>query len=101
MKGSDKAIVMGVLMAVVLAVFYFKVLGPKRDQASALKQDIAKLSDSVDQERHTADYAEDAKQHFPVYYGRIVAMGKAAPAQADTASLLVQLNTVSHSNSVS
>jgi Tfp pilus assembly protein PilO len=99
-KGSDKAIVLGVVMAVVLAVFYFKVLGPKRDEAKSLKQDITQLNTQIDQQKQTAAYAEDARRHFPVYYSRIVAMGKAAPSQADTASLLVQLNTISHSNHV-
>src|SRR5215218_5310798 len=88
-------------MAIVLAGFYFKVLGPKRDEASSLKQEIATLHGQVEEQKQKADYAEDARQHFPVYYGRIVAMGKAAPAQADTASLLVQLNTISRRNHVS
>jgi hypothetical protein len=100
MKGSDKAIVLGVVMAIVLGVFYFKVLGPKRDEAKSLKQDIATLNGQIDQQKQTADYAEQARQRFPVYYSRIVEMGKAAPAQADTASLLVQLNTVGRRNHV-
>jgi Tfp pilus assembly protein PilO len=100
-KGSDKAIVLGVVMAIVLAGFYFKVLAPKRDKASSLKQDIATLNGQIEEQKQKADYAEDARQHFPVYYSRIVALGKAAPGQADTASLLVQLNTISHRNHVS
>ena len=36
MKGSDKAIVLSVLVGVVLVGFYLMVLGPKRDKASAL-----------------------------------------------------------------
>jgi hypothetical protein len=100
MKGSDKAIVLGVVMAIVLGVFYFKVLGPKRDEAKTLKQDISQLNGQIDQQKQTADYAEQARQHFPVYYSRIVEMGKAAPGQADTASLLVQLNTVGRQNRV-
>ena len=33
MKGSDKAIVLGVVMVVVLGAFYFMALSPKREKA--------------------------------------------------------------------
>jgi Tfp pilus assembly protein PilO len=93
-KASDKAIVMGVVVAIVLGVFYFKVLSPKRGEASSLKKDITDLQAQVDQQKQTAAFAEDARQHFPTYYGRLVVLGKAVPADADTSSLLVQLNSV-------
>jgi Tfp pilus assembly protein PilO len=93
-KGSDKAVVLGVIMAVVLFGFYVKVLGPKRDEASSLKKDVADLQVQIDAQKQTADFAEDARRHFPQYYGRLVVMGKAVPASADTSSLLVELNTV-------
>jgi Tfp pilus assembly protein PilO len=93
-KASDKAIVMGVVAAVVLAGFYFKVLSPKREHASSLKKEIAELQLQVDQQKQTAAFAEDARRHFPAYYGRLVVLGKAVPADADTSSLLVQLNSV-------
>jgi Tfp pilus assembly protein PilO len=94
MKGSDKAIVFGVLMAVVLAVFYFKVLSPKREQASSLKSDVADLQSQIDQQTQAANFGEDARRHFPEYYGRLVVLGKAVPADADSASLLVELNSI-------
>jgi Tfp pilus assembly protein PilO len=93
-KGSDKAIVMGVIVAVVLAGFYFKVLSPKREKASSLSKDITELQARVDEQRQLAQFGEDARQHFPRYYGRLVVLGKAAPATADTPSLLVELNTL-------
>jgi Tfp pilus assembly protein PilO len=100
MKGSDKAIVLGVVMAVILAAFYFKVLSPKREKASALKTDISTLQTQVDQQKQAAAFGEDARRHFPAYYGRLVVMGKAVPADADTSSLLVQLNAVAHRTDV-
>src|SRR5712671_5742611 len=93
MKGSDKAIVLGVVMAVVLAVFYFKVLSPKRHEASSLQQDVAGLQAQIDQQKQAAAFGEDARQHFPEYYGRLVVLGKAVPADADSASLLIELNS--------
>jgi Tfp pilus assembly protein PilO len=100
MKGSDKAIVLGVIMAVVLAVFYFKVLSPKREKASALSKDITTLQTQVDQQKQAAAFGEDARRHFPTYYGRLVVMGKAVPAEADSSSLVVQLNTIGNRTGV-
>ncbi len=99
MKGSDKAVVLGVLMAVLLVVFYLAVLAPKREKASQLGKDIDGLKAQVAQQEQTARFGEQARSHFPVYYGRLVVLGKAVPAQADTSSLLVELNGIAeHTN---
>jgi Tfp pilus assembly protein PilO len=95
MKASDKGIILGVIFALVLAGFYFKVLSPKRDKASKLSEEITKLTADIDVQEQNAAYGEEARRHFPTYYGRMVVLGKAVPAQADTASLLVELNSVS------
>jgi Tfp pilus assembly protein PilO len=99
-KGSDKAVVLGVVMAVVLGVFYFTVLSPKREKASSLKDDISGLQSQVDQQKQVASFGEDARRHFPAYYGRLVVLGKAVPADADTASLLIQLNSIANRTGV-
>jgi len=99
-KGSDKAVVMGVIVAVVLAGFYFKVLSPKREKASALSKEIIELQAQVDEQEQLAQFGEDARQHFPSYYGRLVVLGKAVPSNADTPSLLVQLNTLAQRTGV-
>jgi Tfp pilus assembly protein PilO len=99
-KGSDKAIVMGVIFAVILAGFYFKVLSPKREKASALSKDITELQAQVDEQKQLAQFGEDARQRFPSYYGRLVVLGKAVPSNADTPSLLVQLNSLAERTGV-
>ena len=100
MKGSDKAVLLGVLIAIVLGVFFLKVLSPKRSEVTSLKKDIAGLQGQVDSARQAADAGEAARKNYPAYYGRLVTMGKAAPAAADTSSLLVQLNHVSQDNKI-
>jgi Tfp pilus assembly protein PilO len=95
MKGSDKGIIFGVVIAIVLVGFYVKVLSPKREKASALSADITKLKSDIDVQEQNVAYGEDARKHFPAYYGRMVVLGKAVPEQADTASLLVQLSSIS------
>jgi Tfp pilus assembly protein PilO len=99
-KGSDKAVVFGVIMAVILGIFYFKVLSPKRDEASSLKKDISDLQAQIDQQKQLADFGEDARRHYPQYYGQLVVMGKAAPANADTSSLLIELNSIANRTGV-
>jgi hypothetical protein len=100
MKGTDKAVLLGVVMALVLVGFYLKVLSPKRDEASKLEKENTELQAQIEQQEQVAAFAEDARQHFPVYYGRLVVLGKAVPEQADTASMLVQLNTISSRSGV-
>jgi Tfp pilus assembly protein PilO len=99
-KGTDKAVVMGVIVAVVLAGFYFKVLSPKREKASALSKDIAGLQTKVDEQNQAAGFAEDARKHFPTYYGRLVVLGKAVPSDSGSSSLLVQLNSLARGTHV-
>jgi Tfp pilus assembly protein PilO len=77
------------------------VLSPKRDEASKLSEEVTQLETEIDQQKQAAAFAEDARRHFPAYYGRLVVMGKAVPADADTASLLVELNSISNRTGVS
>jgi Tfp pilus assembly protein PilO len=99
-KGSDKAVVLGVVVAIVLAGFYLKVLSPKREKAASLSKEITELQAKVDQQKQAADFAEEARRNFPTYYGRLVVLGKAVPADSDTSSLLVQVNTVANRTGV-
>jgi Tfp pilus assembly protein PilO len=101
MKGSDKAIVLGVVMAVVLVGFYLTVLAPKRNQASQLGKDVDALKAQVAQQEQTAQFGEQARNDFPLYYGRLVVLGKAVPDQADTSSLMVELSAISRRTGVS
>jgi Tfp pilus assembly protein PilO len=98
MKVSDKAIVFGVLVGVFAIGFYMLALSPKRQQASELNDQIDQIHSSISQQESVASYAEQARKEFPRYYGRLVVLGKAVPAQADTASMLVQLNSISGRN---
>jgi Tfp pilus assembly protein PilO len=94
MKRSDKAIISGVGVLVLALAFYFMVLSPKRQQAAELNDQISDLKASISQEEQVASFGEQARQDFPRYYGRLVVLGKAVPEQADTPSLLVQLNSL-------
>jgi Tfp pilus assembly protein PilO len=95
-KGTDRVIVLSLALIGLLAAFYFMVLAPKRDKASALGDEITQLQDSLSEQEQVAAFGEQARQEFPRYYGRLVVLGKAVPEQADSASMLVQLGQVAN-----
>lgn len=92
MKGSDRAIFLGVGVVLLAAAFYFLLLSPKRDRAAELEQQVSGLEAGVSEQEQVAAFGEQARRDFPEYYGRLVVLGKAVPEEADSASLLVQLN---------
>ena len=100
MKFTDRAVLLSVLMIGLLVAFYFLLLAPKRNQASELSEEITTLQSSVADQEQIATFAEQARKQFPKYYSRVVVLGKAVPEQADSASLLVQLGSISDSAQV-
>jgi Tfp pilus assembly protein PilO len=100
MQGTDKNILIVIPLIALLLAFYLMVLGPKRQEASKLDEDIQTLQSQIDTQEQTAQYAEQAREDFPKYYGSLVVLGKAVPEEADSASLLVQLNGIANKNNV-
>jgi Tfp pilus assembly protein PilO len=94
MRANERMIIVGVAIVGLAIAFYLLAVAPKRDEASKLKVQINDLNASIAAAEQQASYGEQARQDFPKYYGRMVVLGKAVPAQSDTASLLVQLNTL-------
>jgi Tfp pilus assembly protein PilO len=100
MRASDRSIIFGVALLGLAIAFYMLVLGPKRDKASELGSQIDSLNASIAAANQQAEYGAQARQEFPKYYGRMVVLGKAVPAQSDTASMLVQLNSMADRSKV-
>jgi Tfp pilus assembly protein PilO len=100
MQGTDRNLLLVIPAIALLLFFYLVVLGPKRQEASKLDEDISTLNSQIDTQEQTAAFAEDARQEFPKYYGNLVALGKAVPETADSASLLVQVNSLAQSSGV-
>jgi Tfp pilus assembly protein PilO len=99
-KASDRAIIFGVVLAALAIGFYLLVLGPKRNTGSELENQISDLHASISAEQQKASFGEQARKEFPRYYGRLVVLGKAVPQQADTSSMLVQLNSIADRSNV-
>jgi Tfp pilus assembly protein PilO len=92
MSESTKTIA-AVFSVIALALaFWLILLSPKRDQANELSEKVSALTTAVTTEQQRYDEAVVAKKAFPASYRELVVLGKAVPAEAATASLLVQLN---------
>jgi Tfp pilus assembly protein PilO len=96
MRSNERMIFVGVAVVALALGFYLMVLSPKRAQVKDLDGRIDSLNASISTAEAQTTYGEQARQDFPKYYGRMVVLGKAVPAQADTASLLVQLSSLTH-----
>lgn len=94
MAARERGIIFGVLVVAAVVAFYLLVLGPKRDKASELGAQVDQLQVSISTAEQQTQYGEQARKEFPRYYGRMVVLGKAVPSQSDTASMLVQLNSI-------
>jgi hypothetical protein len=93
--------VLAVLPLIAAAIaFWILLLGPKREEASELESDLTALQAQVDEQEQLAANAEAARKEFPRAYRRVVVLGKAAPEDDDTSSLLVQLNRIAQSSGV-
>jgi Tfp pilus assembly protein PilO len=95
LSSSNRLIVAMLGIAVLAVAFWMLLLAPKRDEASKLDKQVAKLEASLAQHQAEVDAALEARKGFPEDYQQLVVLGKAVPSDDDTASLLVQLNRIS------
>jgi hypothetical protein len=100
MKSSDRAVLVGVAILGLVAAFWFMVLSPKRQEASKLGTEVTELRASVAQSEQDATAGIQARKDFPTNYRHLVALGKAVPEDADTPSLLTQLQFLSQRSNV-
>ena len=100
MKSSDRAVLVGVAILGLVAAFWFMVLAPKRQEASKLGTEVTELRASVAQSEQDATAGLQARKDFPTNYRHLVALGKAVPEDADTPSLLTQLQFLSQRSNV-
>jgi hypothetical protein len=101
MSASNKVIV-AMLAVVVLAVaFWMLLLSPKRAEVSKLESQVARQEASLSLHHEEVQRGLEAERNFPREYQQLVVLGKAAPADDDTASLLVQLSRIAKDAEVS
>lgn len=89
---TARTIVAVALIVVLAGAFWLLLLSPKREKSSELSRQEKSMAAAVVTEQARAEAGEAAKREFPADYRQLVLLGKAVPAEADTPSLLVQLN---------
>jgi Tfp pilus assembly protein PilO len=102
LEGKAKSALIGAMLGVAaLAVaFWMLALSPVREEAKKLGVQVEKLEGSLSQHRAEVAAGEEARKGFPVAYRKLVVLGKAVPAEAETASLLVQVNRIADRSKV-
>lgn len=95
-------LVIGAMLVIgaLAAAFWVILLSPKRDEADKLAGQVATLEASLSQHQSEAEAAEVARSNFASDYQHLVVLGKAVPADSETASLLVQVNQLAHQTGV-
>jgi hypothetical protein len=88
----DRKIMIALIPVLLLLAYWFLVLGPKRQDASAAKDKLATQQQRLDKARDELQVARSAKQGFDASYAQVVRLGKAIPSTVDMPSLLVQLD---------
>jgi hypothetical protein len=94
-KTSDRAILIGLLVAGAFAAFWFLALAPKRDEVSKLDEQVTQLEgDLAAQQQRVAD-SREAQDGYQENFSSLVVLGKAAPPDGDMPSLMRQLIDIS------
>lgn len=98
---ANNKIIVGMLAVVALAIaFWMLLLSPKKEEASKLDKQVTQQEESLAVHQSEVQRGLEAERAFPQEYQQLVVLGKAAPAEDDTASLLVQLNQIASASHV-
>jgi Tfp pilus assembly protein PilO len=90
---SSNRIIVAMLVVVVLAgAFWMLLLSPKKDEVSKLDKQVAKQEEQLTVHQAEVQQGLAAQKAFPSAYRDLIVLGKAAPVDDDTASLIVQLS---------
>jgi DNA segregation ATPase FtsK/SpoIIIE, S-DNA-T family len=100
MRRNELTIVLALVVIGLVAAFWMVVLGPKRDRAASLKEDVDALHSQLAEAQQAATAGAQARKSFPVDYRKLVVLGKAVPEDGDQASLLVQLQRLADRSGV-
>jgi Tfp pilus assembly protein PilO len=98
---QSNRIVVAMLAVVVLAIaFWMMLLSPKKEEVAKLDKRVAKQEQLLAAHQAEVQRGLAAQKAFPSSYRDLVVLGKAAPADDDTASLIVQLSRIARHSGV-
>ncbi|MEA2331535.1 MAG: hypothetical protein QOH58_1673 [Thermoleophilaceae bacterium] len=91
----DRKIATVLVPLILIAGYWFFVLGPKRDEATKLGARLSEAQGTRDAAQAELGNLEGSKNSYAKDYETVVRLGKAIPATLDMPSLLVQLEDAS------
>jgi Tfp pilus assembly protein PilO len=94
MSANNRIIVAMLAVAALVAAFWVMALSPKRQEASRLAVTVSELKTTLAQHQQEVEDALVARRGYSDDYRQLVVLGKAVPAEDDTASLLVEINGI-------
>ncbi len=96
----DRKILLFLVPLVVLGLYWFMVLSPKREEAATLGDQLTQAQTDRDAAVAKAEQAEASRDGFEADYAAMVRLGKAIPSTVDMPSLLVQLDRASDGTNI-
>jgi hypothetical protein len=87
----DRKILLLLVPIVVLGVYWFLLLTPKREEAATAGQELAVQEQRRDDAQARAASLAGARTDFAADYAELVRLGKAVPTRVDMPTVLVQL----------
>jgi hypothetical protein len=96
----DRKIVIALLPLLLIGIYWFLILSPKRKEATKLATQVTKAQQARDAAVSQANSLEQAKANFASEYSEMVSLGKAIPTQVDMPSLIVQLDSAAHGTGI-
>lgn len=92
---STRTLIAILVVAAAAVLFWMLLLSPKMKEKDEIGSEVDSARATLAQSQSELAAAETAKRRFPKNYRQLVLLGKAVPASDETASLLVQLHTIS------
>jgi Tfp pilus assembly protein PilO len=100
-SSSTRTILAVLIIAAVAFAFWTLLLSPKREEVASLAEEREGLQTALSQAQSEVAAGEAARREFATNYEQLVVLGKAVPADDESASLLVQLDGVANRSKVS
>jgi Pilus assembly protein, PilO len=96
----DRKIVFALIPLLLIGVYWFMLLSPKRKEASKLETKVTAAQQAKDAALQQEAALNQAKARFAGQYSEMVRLGKAIPTDVDMPSLLVQLESAARGTGI-
>ena len=100
LSNRDRKIALAIVPILLLAVYWFLLLAPKREAAAEASKDLTEQTERRDNAKAQADLARGAETNFAADYTEMVRLGKAIPSGVDMPSLIVQLDSAAEGTGI-